>query len=1099
MCTVDVSIGDKVLKKQVVTQPGESLGWSVCLSMDLTDSEERTVLMDQIARRAEMPHRETLYIPPEVRDGILVSGIPVSEAKVVKAIKTKNKGDSGESRPLQAAEAEAQPQEEVVQLAQDQGGEGPVQSTTVEAQEDEGEVTSGDEVDDDEDVVKDLVEEDEILVKEEEAGSALGGSAEPEGSKELPATTIREGMPRNEMAQETNTDVSLKAIVKLAQLDREGYHISQGLVFRTRLDTFGKPVEQLCIPTSYRHKCLQAAHTGFGHQGWNKMITLLRPHFYWPCMGRDCVDYVKSCQKCQQMDKTVPKPPPMTERPIVTRPFSDVAIDVVGPFPTAKGGYRFMLTCVDSASRWPEAFPVRTVTARTVIRCLTTVFTRWGFPEKLTSDNGSQFTSKAFTKWLREKGIAHARSTPYHPQGNGIIERLHRTFNGVIAKTVQCKGDWAAVLPMALFFLRCTPPTSTGISPFLLTHGWEPANPIQLLYKAWVDSELGGVNLGEWVLDNADRVEAARQQATITLIENSRNRAKAYNERARHRELVVGDKVWVRRPGLDHKLRESWVGPGTILKQNSPVSFKVQTEERTIPTVNVQQLKLVGTNKTVKRVTTVLEQDTEQDDLVNIFASARIKEQTLTEGQQTQLGVVLEKHKEVLTKEPGLTPLVTFDIDTGEAAPIYQRPYSTPVALKQSVDVEISWLLEKGYIVPSSSPWASPMVTVRKADGSARLCVDFRKVNGLTRQIPFYMPRVEEVIEGVGRAGFVSKLDLSKGYYQVQLTEAAQPKTAFTCHRGTFQFTRMPFGVKNAPACFQSLMQRVLAELTQFSTAYMDDVVIFSSTWEDHVSHIDKVLTALSEAGLTVNPSKCKWGGVAVEFLGHYIGKGVMSVPEHRVTALAQYSRPKTKRGLRAFLGSVGFYCRYLKQLANWTSTLTPLTSKQAPQTVEWTGEGVSAFDHICKFFCTPSILCIPLLHDELSIVSDASGRGIGGVLQVKREDEWRPSAYYSRQLWGAEHRYSATELEALALIETIRHFSYHLYGQSFTAFTDHKPLEQLTTSTRLNPRLSRLSFKLQHWLVQIVYLPGEENTMADALSREERHPGGETSRRRSD
>ena len=309
------------------------------------------------------------------------------------------------------------------------------------------------------------------------------------------------------------------------------------------------------------------------------------------------------------------------------------------------------------------------------------------------------------------------------------------------------------------------------------------------------------------------------------------------------------------------------------------------------------------------------------------------------------------------------------------------------------MDTEISWLLDKGYIVSSSSPWASPMVTVRKADRSARVCVDFRKVNGLTRPMPFYMPRVEEVIEGVGRAGFISKLDLSKGYYQVQLKETAQPKTAFTCHRGTFQFTRMPFGVRNAPACFQSLMQRVLADLTQYSTAYMDDVVIFSTTWDDHVSHIDKVLTALSEAGLTVNPTKCQWGGSAVQFLGHYIGKGVMSVPEHRVTALAQYSRPRTKKGLRAFLGSVGFYRRYVKQLANWTSTLTPLTSKQAPQTVGWTDEEVSAFDQICKFFCTPSSLCIPLVDDHISIVSDASGRGIGGVLQVKREGDWRLSA----------------------------------------------------------------------------------------------------------
>ena len=313
------------------------------------------------------------------------------------------------------------------------------------------------------------------------------------------------------------------------------------------------------------------------------------------------------------------------------------------------------------------------------------------------------------------------------------------------------------------------------------------------------------------------------------------------------------------------------------------------------------------------------------------------------------------------------------------------------------------------------------------------------------------------------------------------------PKAAFTCHKGAFHFTRMPFGVKNAPACFQSMMQLILADLGDFATAYMDDVVIFSSTWEDHVVHVGKVLQEIRRAGLTVNPTKCCWGGRAVEFLGHYVGRGSMTIPAHRTTSLRNYTRPRSKKGLRAFLGSVGFYRRYLPKLAHWTAVLTPMTSRQAPQSVEWTEEGVSAFQSICKFFCDPPNLCVPLPCDVLSIVSDASGRGVGGVLQVLREGEWTPSTYFSRQLRGAEARYSATELEALALIETVRHFSYHLYGRAFVAYTDHQPLEQLLSSNRLNQRLARMAYKMQHWMVDIQYLPGADNTFADALSREER------------
>ena len=345
----------------------------------------------------------------------------------------------------------------------------------------------------------------------------------------------------------------------------------------------------------------------------------------------------------------------------------------------------------------------------------------------------------------------------------------------------------------------------------------------------------------------------------------------------------------MRKPGLDLKLRESWIGPCKIAKKNSAVSYSVQTEDRLIPTVHIQQLKADHTPKKVKRVTSILEQDSASDEITDRFAEAHIQEQTLSETQQSELDTVLEKFKSVLDKEPGLTTLVQFEIDTGEEPPIYQRSYGIPVALRDKVEGEIDWLLERGFIRPSSSPWVSPTVTVKKADGSDRLCVDFRKINGLTRQTPFYMPRVEEVLEGVGQAKFISKLDLSKGYYQVQLAENSIQKTAFTSHRGVFEFTRMPFGVKNAPVCFQELMQRVLAEQRQWSTAYMDDAVVYSKTWSEHLVHIASVLGALKVAGLTANPTKCRWGGRAIEFLGHWIGAGSMTIPRHKIEALANY------------------------------------------------------------------------------------------------------------------------------------------------------------------------------------------------------------------
>ena len=225
----------------------------------------------------------------------------------------------------------------------------------------------------------------------------------------------------------------------------------------------------------------------------------------------------------------------------------------------------------------------------------------------------------------------------------------------------------------------------------------------------------------------------------------------------------------------------------------------------------------------------------------------------------------------------------------------------------------------------------------------------------------------------------------------------------------------MPFGVKNAPAVFQELMQATLHDTTGFATAYMDDVMIHSSSWQDHLKDIRAVLDKLKTANLTVNPTKCVWGGKTMTFLGHQVGEGKMTLPDHRVAALANYQKPLIKRGLRAFLGTVGFYRRYAKQLTSQTAILTPHTTKQALSRIMWDKEGEEAFSQIVFIMSHTTSLCIPLPKDSFSLVTDTSGLGIGCVLQVRREGEWKPAAYFSHQLKGPEQRYSATEMEVLA------------------------------------------------------------------------------------
>ena len=239
-------------------------------------------------------------------------------------------------------------------------------------------------------------------VSVEAGGDQVGGSAEGEGEGEQTVLLegITEEVPRPKLAQATTADPTLATTRSLAQTKSEGYHYKDGIVFRTRLDKFGDAREQICLPQPYREKCLRMAHNNFGHQGRNKMVALIRQFFYWPTITVDCLAHIKSCVICQKMDKSVPKQSSMQERELVSILAERVAIDLVGPFPTAVGGFKYLLTCIDLATRWPEAIPLRTTTSKVIITQLTSIFSRCGFPTALVSDNGPQFTGKTIQKWL---------------------------------------------------------------------------------------------------------------------------------------------------------------------------------------------------------------------------------------------------------------------------------------------------------------------------------------------------------------------------------------------------------------------------------------------------------------------------------------------------------------------------------------------------------------------------------------------------------------------------------------------------------------------------------------------------------------------------
>ena len=337
--------------------------------------------------------------------------------------------------------------------------------------------------------------------------------------------------------------------------------------------------------------------------------------------------------------------------------------------------------------------------------------------------------------------------------------------------------------------------------------------------------------------------------------------------------------------------------------------------------------------------------------------------------------------------------------------------------------------------------------------------MDYRKLNGTSQLDRYPMPQIDELTDRLGKARFITTLDLTKGYWQVPLTARACSKTAFVTPFGLYQFRVMPFGLQGAPATFQRLMDRVLRGLDQFAAAYLDDVVIFSSSWDEHLTHVKKVLARLR---LTAKPRKCQFGMSQCCYLGHIVGSGVLCPEPSKIEAIKSFAIPQTKRQVRSFLGLAGYYRKFIPDFSVIAAPISDLTKKSAPSRVIWTAECDSAFGRLKELLCSSPVLRSPDFSQPFVVQTDASDRGIGAVLS-QRDDagEEHPVACYSRKLLPREERYSTIKKECLAIKLGIQAFRVYLLGQPFVIETDHRSLEWLDKLKDRNSRLTRWSLEL--------------------------------------
>ena len=333
-------------------------------------------------------------------------------------------------------------------------------------------------------------------------------------------------------------------------------------------------------------------------------------------------------------------------------------------------------------------------------------------------------------------------------------------------------------------------------------------------------------------------------------------------------------------------------------------------------------------------------------------------------------------------------------------------------------------------------------------------------------------------------ARFITTLDLTKGYWQVPLSPASKEKTAFATSEGLFQYTKLPFGLHGAPATFQRLMDRVLRPHKKYAAAYLDDIVIHSTEWENHLSQVQKVLEALREAGLTANPSKCKLAYSETKYLGYTIGRGLVKPQEAKLRAIQDWPRPVTKRQVKSFIGLANYYRRFVPNFSDLVAPLTDLTAKKLPRMMKWSREAEEAFMGIKKALCAHPVLTVPDLNKEFVVQTDASEVGLGAVLSQVQKGEEHPILYSSRKLFLHERRYSTLEKECLAVKWALETLRYYLIGRKFTLVTDHAPLQWMARNKETNSRVTRWFLSLQAFNFHVVHRAGRNHGNADALSR---------------
>ena len=932
-------------------------------------------------------------------------------------------------------------------------------------------------------------------------------------------TIHMDGVTPEQIRCEQRKDEGLEKLFRLAEAGEEtikGRNFSKFVIENEILKRksqspnveHGKLFDQLVVPTRFRTKVMRVAHETVlaGHMATKKPMNRVQRHFYWPGLQGDVRRFCQSCDVCQ---RTIPKgrvgKALLGKMPVINVPFERVAVDLVGPIdPMTNQKNRFILVIVDFATRYPEAVALKNIDTRTVAEALLGVFGRVGMPKEILTDRGSQFTSGMMKEVCRLLSLKQLTTTPYHPMCNGLVERFNGTLKSMLKKMcIEKPQDWDRYIAPLLFAYR----DSLGFSPFELLYGRTVRGPMQILKELWTDETTDPEvkTTYQYVIDLRDRLEETCMLAHNELEKSSTRYRRYFNKKAKDRQLKVGDQVLLLLPKYKNKLEMMWQGPNRIVEKLGSLDYRIKMDNGKVKTFHINMLKkYLGRPQEDKRerietvCVAVVEEEwikegcIEHQEKLSIVLPSLAKTETwercelstdLNANQVQEMKCVLQKYDDVLSDKPGRTNLETFKMELTSEEPVRLKPYPIPFSLTNAVKEELDQMLELDVIEKTNSAYASPIILVKKKDGTYRFCTDYRKLNQIVVYDAQPIPNIDELLSKLSGANFFTKIDLCKGYWQIPIDESSRDATAFITPDGLYRWKVMPFGIVSAPAVFSRMMRPLLKNLGSVKN-YIDDILIYTETWKEHVEMVETVLKRLRNGKLTAKPSKCLIGFKTLEFLGHTVGNGKIGPEENKVKKIMAVSKPRNKKELRSFLGLVGYYRKFIENFSEIAAPLTDMTKKRQSKTLQWTEETTASFEMLKEKMSSAPVLKLPKLEEQFIIRTDASGSGLGAVLMQESEGELFPVMYVSRKLKERETNYAIVEQECLAIVWAIGKFTQYVYGTDFILETDHKALTWLHQTRFDNARVMRWALALQPYRFVCRSIHGRDNWCADLLSR---------------